>query len=116
MRGEGGVLVRGKFFGIGSGHMPPQRQRHELFELPGSAGRGRRDVGMAAGGRRGRERATQVEEARSLYQQLLDECEREKQAKRARRKEMVRKILLCGCPWDNDFVGNEVGITSGSIG
>ena len=38
MRGEGGVLVRGKFTPIRSGHFPPQRQAHALFGMPGSGG------------------------------------------------------------------------------
>ena len=35
MRGEGGVLIRGKFTPIRSGHFPPQRQSHPLFRQPG---------------------------------------------------------------------------------
>ncbi|CAF9942487.1 hypothetical protein IMSHALPRED_003839 [Imshaugia aleurites] len=34
MRGEDGVLVRGKFTPIRSGHLPPQRQAHEIYGLP----------------------------------------------------------------------------------
>ena len=34
MRGEGGVLIRGKFTPIRSGHFPPQRQTHPLFRQP----------------------------------------------------------------------------------
>ncbi|KAL9101437.1 MAG: hypothetical protein Q9163_003309 [Psora crenata] len=111
MRGEGGVLVRGKFVGIRSGHLPPQRQRHEVLGLPDSTRSERQDVGPS-----GRGRATQVEEARTLHQQLLDECEREKKIKRAKRKEIWRKILLCGCPWEVDASGNEVGVAQGFAG
>lgn len=41
MRGEGGILVRGKFTPIRSGHFPPQRQQHALFRV-GDAGSHRR--------------------------------------------------------------------------
>ncbi len=34
MRGEDGVLVKGKFTPIRSGHLPPQRQVHSLYGLP----------------------------------------------------------------------------------
>ena len=34
MRGEGGVLVRGNFTPIRSGHLPPQRQVHEIYGMP----------------------------------------------------------------------------------
>lgn len=34
MRGENGVLVRGKFIPIRSGHLPPQRQINALYEMP----------------------------------------------------------------------------------
>ena len=34
MRGENGVLVRGKFTPIRSGHLPPQRQGHGIYEMP----------------------------------------------------------------------------------
>ena len=34
MRGEGGVLVRGKFTPIRSGHLPPQRQVRGVYEFP----------------------------------------------------------------------------------
>ena len=37
MRGENGVLVRGKFTPIRSGHLPPQRQTRGLYGLPGTA-------------------------------------------------------------------------------
>ena len=34
MRGEDGVLVRGKFTPIRSGHLPPQKQARGVYELP----------------------------------------------------------------------------------
>lgn len=34
MRGEDGVLVRGKFTPIRSGHLPPQRRAHDLYGMP----------------------------------------------------------------------------------
>ena len=37
MRGENGVLVRGKFTPIVSGHLPPQRQVHAVFRAPNQA-------------------------------------------------------------------------------
>lgn len=37
MRGENGVLVRGKFTPIRSGHLPPQRQVHGIYGLPRTA-------------------------------------------------------------------------------
>ena len=40
MRGEDGVLVRGKFTPIRSGHLPPQRQVHELYGMPSTTGAG----------------------------------------------------------------------------
>lgn len=33
MRGENGVLVRGKFTPIRSGHFPPQRQQNPIFRM-----------------------------------------------------------------------------------
>jgi len=38
MRGDNGVLVRGKFVPIRSGHLPPQRQRHVVFSGPNTNG------------------------------------------------------------------------------
>lgn len=37
MRGENGVLVRGKFTPIRSGHLPPQRQQHALMRVEEAA-------------------------------------------------------------------------------
>ncbi|KAL9130652.1 MAG: hypothetical protein Q9217_001222 [Psora testacea] len=111
MRGEDGVLVRGKFVGTRSGHLPPQRQRHEVFRLPGPNSVARGDSGVTGGGG-----TTQVQAARTLHQQLLDECEREKQVRRARRKDTWKKILLCGCPWDVDFAGNAISVARGFAG
>ena len=34
MRGEDGVLVRGRFTPIRSGHLPPQKQARGAYELP----------------------------------------------------------------------------------
>ncbi|CAD6592221.1 MAG: hypothetical protein ASARMPREDX12_005891 [Alectoria sarmentosa] len=43
MRGEDGVLVRGKFTPIRSGHLPPQRQVHGIYGMPRTAsGQGQR--------------------------------------------------------------------------
>ena len=39
MRGENGVMVRGKFTPIVSGHLPPQSQVHRFFRAPNSADR-----------------------------------------------------------------------------
>ena len=45
MRGEDGVLVRGKFIPIRSGHLPPQRQVHGIFEMPATgSGQGQRTM------------------------------------------------------------------------
>lgn len=45
MRGEGGVLVRGKFVPIRSGHFPPQKQRHVLYRMPGENSESPRTAG-----------------------------------------------------------------------
>lgn len=47
MRGEDGVLVRGTFTPIRSGHLPPQRQVHGVYGMPtaGSEQRQRRMTG-----------------------------------------------------------------------
>lgn len=55
MRGENGVLVRGKFTPIRSGHFPPQRQRHAVMRV----GEGERG---GHGGGRERERAVRERE------------------------------------------------------
>ena len=34
MRGDDGVLVRGKFVPIRSGHLPPQRHAHGIYGMP----------------------------------------------------------------------------------
>lgn len=34
MRGDDGVLVRGKFVPIRSGHLPPQRRAHGIYGMP----------------------------------------------------------------------------------
>lgn len=45
MRGEDGVLVRGKFTPIRSGHLPPQRQVHEIYGMPATgSGQGQRTM------------------------------------------------------------------------
>ncbi|MCJ1454007.1 hypothetical protein MMC28_004357 [Mycoblastus sanguinarius] len=47
MRGDNGVLVRGKFTPVKSGHLPPQRQQHALFRTPNVAG-GIQDAGVGS--------------------------------------------------------------------
>ncbi|KAF6221457.1 hypothetical protein HO133_002313 [Letharia lupina] len=45
MRGEDGVLVRGKFTPIRSGHLPPQRQVHGVYGMPTTgSGQGQRTM------------------------------------------------------------------------
>lgn len=56
MRGENGVLVRGKFTPIRSGHFPPQRQRHAVMRV----GEGERG-GHGGGREREGERAVVVD-------------------------------------------------------
>ena len=107
MRGEDGVLIRGKFSGIRSGHLPPQRQQHETMSLPPPMARpvetwlGRpTTTGAATTGPDGRRlyRGSQVEEARRIENEMTVRIEAERREKRAKRRELAVKVLLFCCP------------------
>ena len=124
MRGEGGVLIRGKFNGIRSGHFPPQRQHHEIMSLPPPMERpvetwlGRpTTTGAARSGPNGRrlDGGSQVDAARRIENEIAASIEAERRDRRARRKELAVKILLFCCPRCGE-AGNDRARVAGATG
>ena len=116
MRGEDGVLVRGKFQPIRSGHLPPQRQQHNTMALPthernatpGPPAAPRAPANPVE--QRPSRSNSQVEEARRISAEVSENIAQEKREKKARRKATCLKILLicdpfglCRC-WRKDEV------------
>ena len=121
MRGEDGLLVRGKFSGIRSGHLPPQRQRHATMGLPSPAPRlvgAWQDRPITTGATTSGpnvqrlERGSQVEESRRITSEVAARAEAERKERRAKRQMTFMRILSCCCPLDVDGDKNGMGIRS----
>ena len=114
MRGDDGLLVRGKFSGIRSGHLPPQRQRHATMGLPTPAqpsvetwlGRPT-TTGAATSGPNGQrlQGGSQVEESRRITSEVAARAEAEKRERKAKRREMFIRALTFCCSSDYGLRG-----------